>query len=322
MILVTGGFGFIGSQTVRALLDAGEDCVVPTRRVVDVPDILRSDLGGRLFVERVDLTDGDQVMDMGRRHSITGIVHLADPAVAQVVGSILGGPPARFSQLLVGLGNVLDAAIEWGVGRATIASTVGVYAGTGNGPWPEDRPLPLASLHGIPAMKKIAETLGSFAAAQYGLPAVFIRPSFIWGPGGRSESFISPLPALVHAAARGDAQFSSEGREYFADDAADICYVKDCAKAIALIQLAPVLDHDVYNIGGGNATSNVELVKSIRRSVPDFTAQLSAGSSPDQPESAFLDLTHLQADTGYQPDYSRDSGMVEYINWLRAGHER
>ncbi|MEV8210106.1 NAD-dependent epimerase/dehydratase family protein [Streptomyces sp. NPDC079189] len=51
MILVTGGLGFIGSHTVRALLDLGEDCVVVQRHARELPAVLA---GARVEVEQAD----------------------------------------------------------------------------------------------------------------------------------------------------------------------------------------------------------------------------------------------------------------------------
>ncbi|MGW6097425.1 NAD-dependent epimerase/dehydratase family protein, partial [Streptomyces sp. NPDC055157] len=52
MILVTGGLGFIGSHTVRALLDLGEDCVVVQRHARELPAVLA---GARVEVEQADV---------------------------------------------------------------------------------------------------------------------------------------------------------------------------------------------------------------------------------------------------------------------------
>ncbi|MCL4541141.1 MAG: NAD(P)-dependent oxidoreductase [Chloroflexi bacterium] len=322
MILVTGGLGFIGSHTTRALLDTGEDCIVTQHHKTAVPDFLQAEIGTRVVIEPVDITDGDTLRAIGLRHSITGVVHLADSAVAQVVNALRATAPLRFSGLFMGLGNILDAASEWGVHRLTIASTIGVYGGVGTGPWREDMSLPPTSAHGIPAMKKISETLASFAASQAHLPVVCVRLSGIWGPGGRSSSLFFALPALVHAATRTDGPTATDYRELFAEDGSDLCYVKDCAKAIALLQVAPTLNYSTYNVGGGGVTTNAEVVASIRRCVPGFDAQLSPGrSTPQQPTDAYLDLARLREDTGYEPGYSLDDGIAEYIGWLRAGHE-
>ncbi|MGW0659199.1 NAD-dependent epimerase/dehydratase family protein [Streptodolium elevatio] len=64
MILVTGGLGFIGSHTVRALLDLGEDCVVVQRRPRSLPAMLT---GGRVAVEQADVADRDALLAIGRR---------------------------------------------------------------------------------------------------------------------------------------------------------------------------------------------------------------------------------------------------------------
>jgi UDP-glucose 4-epimerase len=47
MILLTGGLGFIGSDTARAALDLGESCVLTRRRGSEVPVFLREEIGKR-----------------------------------------------------------------------------------------------------------------------------------------------------------------------------------------------------------------------------------------------------------------------------------
>jgi nucleoside-diphosphate-sugar epimerase len=56
MILITGGLGFIGSHTTRAMLDLGESCVLVQRRAAAVPDAFASEIGRRVFVEQADIT--------------------------------------------------------------------------------------------------------------------------------------------------------------------------------------------------------------------------------------------------------------------------
>ena len=51
MILITGGLGFIGSHTTRALLDLGERCVVTQHHRTEAPAFLREELGERLIIE-------------------------------------------------------------------------------------------------------------------------------------------------------------------------------------------------------------------------------------------------------------------------------
>src|SRR3954469_19662193 len=74
MILVTGGLGFIGRHTVRALLDLGESCVLVQRRTPEVP----ADLAGeQAVVEQADISDPAALRAVGDRHEITGVVHRA-----------------------------------------------------------------------------------------------------------------------------------------------------------------------------------------------------------------------------------------------------
>jgi nucleoside-diphosphate-sugar epimerase len=77
VILVIGGLGSIGSHTARALLDRGESVVVTAHRSSQIPEFLAEEPADRIVVEPLDTTEREAVLDIGKRHEITGIVHLA-----------------------------------------------------------------------------------------------------------------------------------------------------------------------------------------------------------------------------------------------------
>ncbi|MBE3012764.1 NAD(P)-dependent oxidoreductase [Microbispora sp. NEAU-D428] len=332
MILVTGGRGFIGAHTVRALLDLGERCVLGQRAAGPPPPLVseREVRDGRAVVEPMDCTDLGTVLAAGRRHRVTGIVHLA------AAGMGASAPLDELSANTAGLFTVLRAAREWGVGRVVVASTIGVYAGVAGPSLREDGPLPIASPHPIPAGKKIAEVVADVAASS-GLDVVTARIGAIWGPLGRPSSPFFAAPRLVHAAARhaaaggasvspaapGEGGTPGEAAPSYAGDAIDMCYARDCGRALALLQTTATLRHRTYNVGGGRAVANQEVAAAIGRAVPEAGPVLLPGRSPGAPAvDACLDISRLREDTGYAPEYDLDRAVTDYVGWLRAGNRR
>ncbi|MFE0171298.1 NAD-dependent epimerase/dehydratase family protein [Streptomyces sp. NPDC059002] len=314
MILVTGGLGFIGSHTVRALLDQGEECVVVQRRARELPAVLA---GARIAVEWADITDRDALLSIGRRHPITGIVHLAGSYPWPPVPD---APVEATRQALDGLLNAVQAAQDWGVRRLGLASTIGVYSGARNdGPFHEDTPLPMDSPVSIPTFKKVGELLGGFLADTTGIDIVDYRISGTWGPLGHPDPFFA-APALVHAAAHGTApDLSHLVYPARTEDGVDLSYVKDTGRAIALLQLAEKLNHRTYNVGSGRATTNGQIIEAIKEVVPDASVDLPTGG--DTAPMA-LDIGRLQQDTGYRPTYDTGRAVRDYIEWLLAGNKR
>jgi UDP-glucose 4-epimerase len=302
MILVTGGLGFIGSHTVRALQEAGEECVV----------VQRSRPASAL-VEQADVGDLDALLDIGKRHRITGVLHLAGsmpwpPGAAPPVGG------AR--RALGGLLNVVEAAQAWGVRRVGVASTIGVYAGVANGgALTEDMPLTMDAPHVIPAFKKIGELLNAYLAGTTGLEIVNYRIAGIWGPGRRPGPFAA-AGHLVLAAAEGRApDLDSLAVAPRAGDASDLCYVKDAGRALALLHLADRLDHRTYNVGSGRPTSNAEVIAAIRKVVPEARVDLPEGQNGPP---LFLDIARLQEATGFRPAYDVERATADYLECLRG----
>jgi UDP-glucose 4-epimerase len=315
MILVTGGLGSIGSHTARALLDLGESVVLTAHRSSQLPEFLAAEPGGRVVVEPLDTTDEAAFLDVGARHEITGIVHLAAGPYD------LPDPVEYLRAETLSLLNALEAAKAWNVSRFAVASTIAAYIGVDDVPWREDAPLPVTAGHQIFALKKAAELFSALVGESAGFETVSLRIGTIWGPLGLPDSPFFALPRLLSAAVWGQEPDLTPPRPAaYADDASDLCYVKDCGRAIALLMLAEQLNHRIYNVSTGRLVRYSEVVDAINAAVPGADITLPEGRSPDRPHN-YLDISRLQADTGFQPHYDVEHAVPDYADWLKR-HDR
>ena len=111
MQLITGGMGFIGLHTAKAILDAGEDVVLTMWHTRREPDFIQPYLGNRAQVEVVDVVDKDALIAAGKKHNVDGIVHLAVPGLGALT------PAEDFQTNMEGLLNILQVAEELKVKR-------------------------------------------------------------------------------------------------------------------------------------------------------------------------------------------------------------
>jgi UDP-glucose 4-epimerase len=310
MILVTGGLGFIGLHTARSLIDEGEQVVLTQYRVPREPDFIKDEIGKNAFVEQLDVTDGDRLMEIGKKHKITGIVHLAVPGLGALT------PADDYKVNMYGLINILEAGREWGVKRVGLASSQAIYAGVQQGPFKEDMPLRIMGQSPTETFKKTFEILGAHYAQRTGLEVVNLRIGGIYGP--LYHSMANLASRLVHAAVKGEAPVMRG--ETFAEDGGDICYVKDCGAGNALLMTADKLNHRTYNVGTGRATKNSELLAEIKKQIPSFEFELSPGAGPGNRPNSFMDISRIQEDTSYKPRFLVDKSIPDYVGWLRAGN--
>lgn len=148
-------------------------------------------------------------------------------------------------------------------------------------PWREDAPLPVAAAHQIHVFKKTAELFATLAGASAGFDAISLRIGTIWGPLGLPGSPFFALPRLLSAAVWGqDPDLTPPRPPAFAEDTSDLCYVKDCGRAIALLMLAERLNHRIYNVSAGRLVRYSEVVTAINAAVPGANIIL-----PGRPQS-------------------------------------
>jgi len=314
MILVTGGAGFIGSHTVRALVEAGEECVLMQRRAPEVPAHL-ADLP--IHVVQADVADLDAVLAVGERFPITGIVHLAVALPWPVTDK---DPIDATSDSVDAFLNIVRAAHAWSVKRVVTASTIGVYGFGSAGALTEDAPIPFQHFHAIPTFKKITELLAAHLSDVTDVQIINARISGTWGPGGHLPDPFFAAPSLVHAAAdRTAPDLSGLIAPAAAGDAIDLLYVKDTGRALALLATTPVLQHLTYNVSSGHATSNADVIAGIESVESSFHFELPDADAHPQ---SWLDNTRLRSDTGFEPEYDTATAAADYIAWLRMGNKR
>ena len=319
MILVIGGLnGFVGSNTTEALVNLGKDCVVTRHKDTEVPGFLQKHIDNRrVIVEQADATSIDDLRRIGEKHKIDGIVNVA------------GGfkTPNAPVPGLKGYFDMLDAtfkvAQEWKVKRVTFSSTGGMYLGL-SGTVDESHPIhlqsPIPGVPGILQRQKIVELASEEFQNVTGISSICVRLMGFYGPYQDLTQFGAPL-RLVHSAVSGK-PLNLEGTFFsFEEDSGDLIYIKDLARAIALLQTAERLHYGLYNIGSGKTTPNRELVESVKKIVPGFNASLPPGKFPF-PSLPMMDIKRLREDTGFTPNFDTESAIKDYVDWLKAGNPK
>src|SRR5262247_703914 len=315
MILITGGLGFIGLHTARRFVDAGEKVVLTHYRVRREPDFIKAEIGKSVFIEPLDVTSAHDAIDLARKHKVTGIVHLAVPAL----NALSAGEDYRVN--VTGWLNILEAGRLCDARRVSLASSIAVYAGLAAGPFREDMLLLVNSGATTETFKKALEILGMHYASRTGMEVVSLRIGSPFGP--LYHSLAAPSSRICHAAAKGlPTDFTGARRGApCVEDHSDAFYVKDCATAIQLLQMADKLSHRIYNIGNDRPMMYGEFVEAVKTVVPDAQISLQPGRSPRYRANAFLDITRIKEEVGYRPQYDIKRGVAEYINWLKSHPE-
>ncbi len=316
LILIIGGLnGFVGSNTTEALVELGYDCVVTRHKSAEVPGFLKKHIDqGKVLVEQADATSIADLRKIGEKHKIDGIVNVAGGFKTEGQGSIAG---------LIGyldmLNSTLRLAQEWKVNRVTFSSTGGMYLGI-PGRVDEKQLISLESLFPLIGYHKIVEVASNEFAKTSGISSICTRITGMFGPNQDPGQF-QLVPRLVHAAVNTKTPNLERVFRANTEDSIALFYIKDTARAIAMLQTADKLHYNVYNVGSEKEIPNHELVNAIKKVVPNFEVELPPGHSP-YPPSPVMETKRLQQDTGFIPKFDTNSAIQHYVEWLRAGNPK
>ncbi|HEY1834341.1 MAG TPA: NAD-dependent epimerase/dehydratase family protein [Solirubrobacteraceae bacterium] len=237
-ILVTGGGGFVGAPTVRALIGKGARV-----RVLDAFESPRLE-GLDCEVRIGDITDA--AVCASACEGIDAVLHLA----VLPLNMANSEHEVAFQTNVRGSFNVFRAAGEQGVKRVVYSSASSAYGQTDVVPIPEDHPLRPGIFYA--ATKAAAEMLLRGLAGGYGYSIAILRYMNVYGPGQRA----GVVPAVARKLMAGETpQLNGDGNQGF-----DFVHIEDCALANLLALEADVNGED-FNVGHGTSASLNDLVQ-------------------------------------------------------------
>ena len=309
MILITGGGGFIGLSTAWELVNRGQDVLLVRRHPFQLPSFLSPYAGKQVKVALGDIGELPFLYGIIRNYNIDSIIHLA--AIREGLGSL----HQVLKVNLDGTTEVLEAARVFGLHRVTFCSSISVYHVIKKPQTlQEDLDLSVESGGYISTTKKIGEQICRLYAKEYGLSVPSVRPAGVWGPMYWSRLQTQQI-MVENAVAGKPADFShicGLTKRHFV-------YVRDCAKAISLVHLAPSLKYNIYNITEGVLHSLADFAEAVKEVIPEAQIKLGTTRSEKDVDLPPMSIERIKEDVGFIPEYDLKRAVRSYIDWLRDG---
>ncbi|HKD47802.1 MAG TPA: UDP-glucose 4-epimerase GalE [Rhizomicrobium sp.] len=311
-VLVTGGAGYIGSHTCKALARAGYMPLAYDNLIYGHPWAVK---WGPL--EQGDILDTARLSAVIRASGATAVVHLA--AFAYVGESVIN-PAKYYRNNVVGTLTLLEAMRDCCVDRIVFSSTCATYGVPDKLPITEETPQKPVNPYG--ASKLMIEQILSDYQSAYGLQTVALRYFNAAGadPEGESGEDHDPethlIPLVLDAASGRRSHITVFGNDYETADGTcvrDYIHVSDLAKAhvLALQGLENgTLRRNAYNIGTGQGHSVASVIDAAKkvtgRNIPVVMGPRRAGDTA----VLLADPSRANADFCFSPDFPMIEDML------------
>lgn len=316
-ILVAGGAGFIGSNFIYYMLEKYKDYrIVCLDKLTYAGNLLtlKKALGNPNFrFVKGDIADKEFVFNLFEEEKFDVVINFA--AESHVDRSI-EDPGIFLKTNVIGTQVLMDASREFGVKRFHQVSTDEVY-----GDLPLDRPdllfteeTPIHTSSPYSASKAAADLLALAYYRTYKLPVTISRCSNNYGPYHFPEKLI-PL-MIIRALNDQSLPVYGDGK-----NVRDWLYVEDHCSAIDMI-IHNGREGEVYNIGGNNERTNLEVVKTILKELGKSEELITfVKDRPGHDLRYAINPTKIKKELGWEPKTGFEDGIKKTIKWYLDNKE-
>jgi GDP-L-fucose synthase len=298
-IVVTGGAGFLGSEVVRKLEDAGcRNIVVPRSR-------------------EFDLTREESIRRLLEQAKPDIVLHLA--AVVGGIGANLRHPGEFFYKNLIMGVQLIEMSRQHKVSKLVALGTICAYPKFTPVPFKEEDlwngyPEETNAPYGL--AKKMMLVQSQSYRQEYGYNSIFLLPVNMYGPGDNFDLETSHvIPALIRkcleAKRRGDSEIEVWGT---GEVSREFLYVADAAEGI-LLAAEHYNQSEPVNLGVGREI----LIKDLVHLISDLTGFRGRirfdPSKPDGQPRRCLNSSRAEREFGFKARTSLEDGLKNTIDW-------
>jgi UDP-glucose-4-epimerase GalE len=315
-VLVTGGAGYIGSHTVRALVERGHDVVV-----LDTLELGSKQAVGNVQLYQGSVTDDALLDHMFTREKPEAVIHFA---AYKAPGESMQEPGKYFRTNMGGTLSLLEAMMQHNVRPIVFSSSCSIFGTPQTLPVAENAPFHPESVYG--ETKLMCETLLKwydhtqnirYAALRYFNAAGASLDNTI----GENWNYTQNLIPLVMKAALGSMpSITVFGTDYPTPDGTcirDYIHVVDLAVAHvkALEYIIQTDSSTAYNLGTGKGNSVQEVIDATRRiSGRDFKVEYGP-RRPGDPTAIYADCSKAERELGWKAQYGLETILETAWKW-------
>ena len=303
-VLITGGYGFIGSCVARHLQAKGTDVAIMEHPNAKSP----KELDG-LEVLRADITD-EESMCQAKLAGVDAVLHFA----AQSSGPRSFSVPVLDVKLnVLGTVNVINWCLNNQVERLLFASSFVVY-----GDHPEleslDEDVPCKPKSVYATSKLASEYLLMNYAQPKGIRWNSLRMFNVYGPG---QDITKPDQGVVGIFMNMLLQQNDVQVKGRLDRFRDLIYIDDVVHGWDLCLYGDAFNQ-VFNLGTGEKKTLEELIKAIAHTMgkEDNLRIEELAGTPGDMMGCYADLARIREALGFKPHYSLDEGLIKMWNWI------
>jgi len=311
-ILVTGGAGYIGSHTCKALSEAGYIPVTYDNLVYGHEYAVKY---GPLEVGCIG--DRRRVDEVIRKYNPKAIMHFAAYAY---VGESVEDPRKYYRNNVAGSLSLLEAAIDYDIDQFIFSSSCAVYGEPVDAFISEDHPKNPINPYGRSKLM-IEQILQDFGRA-YGLKSISLRYFNAAGadPDGETGEDHNPethlIPLVLDVANQIRRNITIYGTDYDTTDGTcirDYIHVTDLAKAhvLALQALEKGVATNAYNLGNGNGFSVREVIDAVSRVTGQPIQVIEGMRRPGDPPRLVGYARRIYSELSWQPEFDDLDDIIE-----------